>query len=134
MVAEVAVQRLVRELIAGRLLSSAHDCSDGGLAVALAESAFAGGRGVQAPDLPVSGRLDEALFGESQSRIVVSYQPLAAAAIAAAAATLSVPIAPLGVVGGNRLRIGPIDVSLDQAEQIWSQGLELALAGQASPG
>ncbi|MDE2897831.1 MAG: phosphoribosylformylglycinamidine synthase subunit PurL [Chloroflexota bacterium] len=134
LVDEVAVQRLVRELIAGRLLSSAHDCSDGGLAVALAESAFAGGRGVQVPDLPVSGRLDEALFGESQSRIVVSYQPLAAAAIAAAAATLSVPIAPLGVVGGNRLRIGPIDVSLDQAEQIWSQGLELALAGQASPG
>ena len=134
LVDEVAVQRLVRELIASRLLSSAHDCSDGGLAVALAESAFAGGLGVQASDLPMSGRLDVTLFGESQSRIVVSYPPLAAAAVAAAAATLSVPITPIGVVGGNRLRIGPVDVSLDEAEQVWSQGLELALAGQASPG
>ena len=134
LVDEVAVQRLVRELIAGRLLSSAHDCSDGGLAVALAESAFADGLGVNASGLPISGRLDEALFGESQSRIVVSYPPLAAAAVAAAAATLSVPIAPIGVVGGDRLRIGPIDVSLAQAEEVWSQGLELALAGHAPPG
>ena len=134
LVDEVAVQRLVRELIVARLLSSAHDCSDGGLAVALAESAFAGGRGVRAPDLPIPGRLDEALFGESQSRIVVSYPPLAAAAVAAAAATLSVPISPVGKVGGDRLCIGPIDVPLAHAEQVWSQGLELALAGHAPPG
>ena len=134
LVDEVAVQRLVRELIAGRLLSSAHDCSDGGLAVALAESAFAGGLGVQASDLPTSGRLDETLFGESQSRIVVSYPPLAGAAVAAAAATLSVPITPIGTVGGDSLRIGPIDVSLDEAEHVWSHALELALAGHAPPG
>ena len=134
LVDEVAVQRLVRELIAGRLLSSAHDCSDGGLATALAESAFAGQRGVQAPDLPITGRLDETLFGEAQSRIVVSYPPLAAAAVAAAAATLSVPLTAVGVVGGDRLHIGPIDVSLARAEQVWSQGLERALAGQGRPG
>ena len=134
LVDEVAVQRLVRELIIARLLSSAHDCSDGGLAVALAESAFAGGLGVQAPDLPILGRLDEALFGESQSRIVVSYPSLAAAAVAAAAATHSVPITPVGKVGGDRLCIGPIDVSLAHAEQVWSHGLELALAGHAPPG
>ncbi len=134
LVDEVAVQRLVRELITARLLSSAHDCSDGGLAVALAESAFAGGLGVQAPDLPILGRLDEALFGESQSRIVVSYPSLAAAAVAAAAATLSVPITSVGKVGGDRLCVGPIDVSLAHAEQAWSQGLELALAGHAPPG
>ena len=134
LVDEVAVQRLVRELIAGRLLSSAHDCSDGGLATALAESAFAGELGVFAPDLPITGRLDETLFGESQSRIVVSYPPLTAAAVAAAAATLSVPITPVGVVGSDRLRIGPIDVSVAQAEQVWSQGLERALAGHGPPG
>ncbi len=134
LVDEVAVQRLVRELIVARLLSSAHDCSDGGLAVALAESAFAGGLGVQAPDLPIPGRLDETLFGESQSRIVVSYPPLAVAAVAAAAATHSVPITPVGKVGGDRIRIGPIDVPLAHAEQAWSQGLELALAGHAPPG
>ena len=134
LVDEVAVQRLVRELIAGRLLSSAHDCSDGGLATALAESAFAGGRGVQAPGFPITGRLDETLFGESQSRIVVSYSPLAGAAVAAAAATLSVPLTPLGVVNGSRLQIGPIDVSLDEAERVWADGLEQALAGHAPPG
>ena len=134
LVDEVAVQRLVRELIAARLLSSAHDCSDGGLATALAESAFDGGRGLQAPDLPLAGRLDETLFGESQSRIVVSYPPLSGAAVAAAAATLSVPLTPIGMVGGDRLRIGPIDVALAQAEAIWSQGLKQALAGHAPPG
>ncbi|MDE2897681.1 MAG: phosphoribosylformylglycinamidine synthase subunit PurL [Chloroflexota bacterium] len=134
LVDEVAVQRLVRELIAGRLLSSAHDCSDGGLATALAESAFAGERGVVAPNLPIPERLDEALFGESQSRIIVSYPPLAAAAVAAAAATLSVPITAIGRVGGDCLRIGPIDVPLARAEQVWSQGLEHALAGHGPPG
>ena len=134
LVDEVAVQRLVRELIAARLLSSAHDCSDGGLATALAESAFDGGRGVQAPDLPLAGRVDETLFGESQSRIIVSYAPLAGAAVAAAAATLSVPLTPIGMVGGDRLRIGPIDVSLAEAERVWAEGLEQALAGHAPPG
>ena len=61
------------------LVASCHDLSDGGLAVALAESAFAGGCGIQAElaQLPVEGDLrDEALlFSESQSRLLVTVHP-----------------------------------------------------------
>ncbi len=132
LVAEAALQRLVRELIAARLLSSAHDCADGGLAVALAESAFAGGRGVQAPDLPGGGRWDARLFGECQTRVVVSFAPSAGAAVAAAAAQAAVPMRVVGAVGGPRLRLGPIDVDLAQAEHVWAGGLAQALAGRGA--
>ncbi len=128
---EMVLQRLVRELISVQLLSSAHDCADGGLAIALAESAFAGGLGVRAEGLHAKRRIDEMLFGESQSRIVVSYPSSAGPAVAAAAATAGVPFSQLGGVGGDRLLIGPIDVALTDAESSWTNGLKLALAGNA---
>ena len=128
---EVALQHLVRNLIGARLLSSAHDCADGGLAIALAESAFAGGLGIRAASLQSEYRIDEMLFGESQSRIVVSYSRNAGSAVAAAAATASVPFLRIGEVGGDRLLIGSIDVALNEAESVWANGLRLALAGNA---
>lgn len=69
--AEKRLQRCVREAIAQRLLHSAHDCSDGGLAVALAESCMAGGLGAEIT-IATEERIDAALFGETASRIVVS--------------------------------------------------------------
>ena len=69
---EAKVGRLVREAITRALLGSAHDCSDGGLCVALAESSIASGLGIEI-DLSVQGvRLDRVLFAEGGSRIVVS--------------------------------------------------------------
>jgi phosphoribosylformylglycinamidine synthase len=68
---ERAVQAFVREAARRGLLRSAHDCSEGGLAVALAECCIAGGVGFVS-DAPLSGQLAAALFGESQSRFVVS--------------------------------------------------------------
>ncbi|KZR83660.1 phosphoribosylformylglycinamidine synthase subunit PurL [Synechococcus sp. MIT S9504] len=69
---EAKVGRLVREAITRGLLGSAHDCSDGGLGVALAESSIASGLGIEI-DLRVQGvRLDRVLFAEGGSRIVVS--------------------------------------------------------------
>ena len=67
--------------IAAGLVASCHDCSDGGLGVALAETSFAGGLGL-ATDLsrvPCEGlqRNDDLLFSESQSRFVVTVSPLA---------------------------------------------------------
>ena len=69
---EVAVQGLVRDLIGEGILRSAHDCSDGGLAVAVAESAFRSGIGADCPDLPSGLPAHVALFAETQSRIVVT--------------------------------------------------------------
>ncbi|MFV2064940.1 MAG: phosphoribosylformylglycinamidine synthase subunit PurL, partial [Chloroflexota bacterium] len=67
---EVALQRLLREAIGHGLLRSAHDCSDGGLAVAVAESAFRGGIGASCPGIAHHLRPDATLFGEAQSRVV----------------------------------------------------------------
>ena len=69
---ELKVGSLVRDAIAQGLLGSAHDCSDGGLAVALAESCIASGLGIEI-DLVAHGvRLDRVLFAEGGSRVVVS--------------------------------------------------------------
>ena len=74
---EVRVQRACLEAIRRGLLRSAHDCSNGGLAVAMAESCIACGKGLDAAGLDFGGRLDAALFGEAASRIVVSCSPAA---------------------------------------------------------
>jgi len=69
---ELKVSSLVRDAIAQGLLGSAHDCSDGGLGVALAESCIASGLGIEI-DLVAHGvRLDRVLFAEGGSRVVVS--------------------------------------------------------------
>jgi phosphoribosylformylglycinamidine synthase len=70
--AEAAVGRVVREAIAQDLLASAHDCSDGGLAVALAESCIASDLGINVTLSTGSARLDRALFAEGGSRVIVS--------------------------------------------------------------
>ena len=129
---EVALQRLVRELIAEGLLRSAHDLAEGGLAVAVAESAFRGGIGarVEGGWLAAALRADTALFGEAQSRIIVSVAPEDAQTLERRAASEDIPCIRLGTVGGERLVIGPIDVTLDEAQAVWSSGLARALAGE----
>jgi phosphoribosylformylglycinamidine synthase II len=72
---EVAVQSATQALIREGFVQHAHDVSDGGLAVCLAESVIhSDGLGLEA-DLPAADRLDAALFGEAQSRVVLSVQP-----------------------------------------------------------
>jgi phosphoribosylformylglycinamidine synthase len=129
---EVALQGLVRALIGEGLLRSAHDCAEGGVAVALAESAFGGDIGIHCDEGWLAGddRADIALFGEAQSRIVVSVPPHAAETVAARAAAATVPCVPLGEVGGDRLVIGPLDVDLAMARVAWTDGLARALAGE----
>ena len=108
---EVAVQTATQALIREGLVQHAHDVSDGGLAVCLAESVIhSDGLGLEV-DLPATDahRLDAALFGEAQSRVVLSVQPDDAAALDA---TLSehegVQAHRLGVVAesGVKLRVG----------------------------
>jgi phosphoribosylformylglycinamidine synthase len=130
---EVALQRLVRELIGDGLLRSAHDLAEGGLAVAVAESAFRGGIGarIEGGWLAAALRADTALFGEAQSRIIVSVAPEQAETLERRALGADIPCVRLGTVGGERLVIGPVDVGLEEARAIWSTGLARALAGEA---
>jgi phosphoribosylformylglycinamidine synthase II len=140
---EAAVQRLVRAAIGAGLLRSAHDCSDGGLAVALAESCSgpfglpvddaAGdapviGATVAVPDAWRAMRPDAVLFGESQSRIVVSLAPERWDALAALAREHGVPLYRLGTTGGERVTIAPhLDVPLAEALETHATALERLL-------
>ncbi len=131
---EAAVQRACRKAIADGILHSAHDCSDGGLAVALAESCIAGNIGFTGT-FAMSGRWDAALFGESESRIVVSLPEDRLAELERLCSDEGVPSVVLGSVGGNRLGLGGrVDLDLDDVEDAWSGGLERAVGGDESLG
>ena len=108
----------VRSLIAGGDIKSAHDCSEGGLAVCLAESCISQlavrdlprliGATIDLTDgsAPAAGaRLDALLFGETQHRIVVTTPALQAAKVVAQAQLLGVPARVIGRVGGDRLAL-----------------------------
>ncbi|MGA1623433.1 MAG: phosphoribosylformylglycinamidine synthase subunit PurL, partial [Synechocystis sp.] len=72
---EKAVQKACRHGIAQGWITAAHDCAEGGLAVALAEMAIAGKRGADIKITLDPQRLDEGLFGEAASRIIVTVNP-----------------------------------------------------------
>jgi phosphoribosylformylglycinamidine synthase II len=98
---ERALHDLLFEAARGDVLASAHDCADGGLAVALAEAAIAGGHGfavVLASDLPAHVEL----FSESASRVVVSVAPEHQDSLAELAIAHGVPLSRLGETGGPR--------------------------------
>jgi phosphoribosylformylglycinamidine synthase subunit PurL len=97
---EAGLVALLVEAAAAGLLASAHDCSEGGLAVALAESALSGDCGF-AVTLPGDLPPQLALFSESASRAVVSLDPHRAAQLEALAARHEVPFARLGDSGGE---------------------------------
>ncbi|MCH7852669.1 MAG: phosphoribosylformylglycinamidine synthase subunit PurL, partial [Candidatus Marinimicrobia bacterium] len=138
---EKRVQSLCRRAIGQGLLASAHDCSDGGLATALAECCITGAvpsgsspasyGGANAPGGlvgfrggPAFSRLprrwDAALFGEGQSRIVLSLAPEHRAALEQMAGELRVPLMEMGVTGGDRFQLGPmLDLPLIEIAEAW---------------
>lgn len=92
----------VRRLIAGGRVSACHDLSDGGLAVALAEMAMAGGIGAQLDVLP-AGPSHAALFGEDQGRYLLTVAAAQAEVIVAEAKAAGVPASAIGRTGGVEL-------------------------------
>ncbi len=127
-----AVMDAVRTLVAEGLVEVAHDVTEGGLAVAVAECAVSGGApGGVSIDLPETEMSDEALlFGEAPARFIVAYPPKARDAVAARAKALGAPITPLGQCGGDRLRVAiagdqrrGFDVPVDEAREAFFSGL-----------
>jgi phosphoribosylformylglycinamidine synthase len=103
---EKAVQEAVRALIRSRLVKSAHDCSEGGLAVALAECCLASREHAIGAAVEIEGhRAEVLLFGEAQSRVIVSVPATNAGAVLALLGWRGVPARRLGVVGGKALKI-----------------------------
>jgi len=100
---ECRVQTVCRKAIEAGILHSAHDCSDGGIAVALVESALAGGLGAEI-DCPVQeGHRSLALFGEGPARIVVSLNHSNLNRLGALAEAFDVALLPIGLVDGSTL-------------------------------
>ncbi len=129
---EKAVQELCRRLVREGIVRSAHDCSDGGLAVALAESCIPGSVGFIGSEAwsTAPPRWDTALFGERQSRIIVSVAAPMLPDLRKYAADIGVPVMELGVTGGDRFKLGEYaDLPLASVIDAWSNGLERALAG-----
>jgi phosphoribosylformylglycinamidine synthase len=134
--AERALHQLLVTLAAERLVRSAHDCSDGGIAVAIAECCFdTGSIGAELSLDAVSVARDPqmnvaaTLFGESASRAIVSIAADAVTEVLERAAAAGVPARVIGETGGNRLRISvggavAIDESLDAAERVWSTAID----------
>jgi phosphoribosylformylglycinamidine (FGAM) synthase-like enzyme len=96
---------LVRGLIRDGCLSAVHDVSDGGLLVAIAEMALAGGHGVELDAIPAPLPPHALWFGEDQGRYVVAASPDQADAIHKAAAVAKVPLRLLGKVGGDAIKL-----------------------------
>jgi phosphoribosylformylglycinamidine synthase II len=123
---EKRVQRCCIDAIKKGIVNSAHDCSDGGFLVCLAESCLIGGLGFESTTWRTEGRLDTALYGEAQSRIIVSLAPGMMAKLEKIADRWHVPLTHLGVVKGSRLVVkGYINMSLEKMQQAWSGGFGL---------
>ena len=134
---ERRVQSAVRAAVQAGLVTAAHDCSEGGLAVALAESSVSGTRTGAAVGCDVTvergRRLDETLFGEGPSRVVVSVEAAQQREFEALMAESAIPWRWIGTTGGERLTVRAagrvvVDVAVDRIEHAWRSGFERHMA------
>jgi phosphoribosylformylglycinamidine synthase len=123
---EQAVHNTCIEAIERGILRSAHDVSDGGLGVTLAECCFG-------PEKPIGARIDThemirgdaLLFSESQARIVVSARDKDVGELHQIAAKHGAPVHVIGNVGGSRLTVRPlIQLPVEELKMIWASSLE----------
>jgi phosphoribosylformylglycinamidine synthase subunit PurL len=133
---EKALHDLLRAARDVGLVHSAHDCSEGGLAFALLECCITSPGAVVGADITLEGggRLDELLYGEAPTRIIVSAPPQARARLEQMAHVATVPIRFLGKVGGDRLVLSAgggrvVDCDLAPARAAWRGALAGHLKG-----
>ena len=114
---------LLQEAAGGDVLASAHDCSDGGLAVALAECAIATGTGF-AVTLPGDLPPHVAMFSESASRAVVGVKPGNADALEALSRAHHTPYARIGETGGPRMVFDSLfELTVDVARSVYEDAI-----------
>ena len=136
---ELAVQRTCLEVAEAGLINSAHDTSDGGIAVTLAESCFStlGTIAIGAQiDLGAELEIDQLLFSESPSRIVVSVDPSNFDVLQTIAERNNCHLTQLGQVTGSRLRITAhqqvvVNQAVTELEKVWQQSLSRQLEAEA---
>lgn len=125
---EKKVQNAVRELIKNKLINSANDCSIGGLFVTLLESTFPNNLGFKTSALSTQSsalRLDALLFGETQSRIIISLDRKNVQAVENLLKKLNCPYQNIGMVQDKFVEIEPINikVNVNELKEIWEKAL-----------
>ena len=134
---ELKAGRLVRALIREEKVSAVHDCSDGGLLVAIAEMALAGGdtgEGLGVELFPYEGRLPAHAiwYGEDQGRYVLSVRPSDAEEVIERARLLALPARIVGRTGGDRLAMkGEAFLPLDELRHAHEHWLPDYMSGTA---
>lgn len=131
---DLTAEAALGEVLAGSaeqgLAAAAHDLSDGGLGVALAESALRGGRGLR---VEVDGDAFTALFSESGARAIVAVEPGREEAFVALAAQHGVPVTQIGTVGGESLSVthpsGVVEIGLDELRTSYEAALPALMEG-----
>ena len=141
----------LRSLIHSGAIKSAHDCSEGGLAVALAECCISQLVARETPRLigaeidlalsaplkdgaapPPQPRLDALLFGETHGRIVVSVSSMNAGKVLAQAKILGIPARRIGIVHGDKLAVrtnqGEWSASVTELHDLWWNSIARAMA------
>jgi phosphoribosylformylglycinamidine synthase len=131
--AAARLHALVAALVTEREVAGVHDASDGGLAVALCEMAFAGKTGFRVDLATAPGGREcsvaEAAFGESTSRVVVSVTADQVAAVLGVAAVAGVPAAVVGQAGGDQcIADGAFTVPLADARRTWQTAIPNLMA------
>lgn len=124
---EKAVQEACLKAVRAGIILSAHDVSEGGLAVAIAEACMNpdGPIGADIDIDPKGLRPDDLLFGEAQSRIIVSLKPGELEALKAIAKDAGAAVAVIGKVGGNTLKINSlVALPVDRITDEWKKALE----------
>jgi phosphoribosylformylglycinamidine synthase len=136
---EATLQRALVALIQAGLIESAHDCADGGLAVALVEAALPAGVGLRV-GLPQPGlALEFGLFAEDASRVIVSCDPARLARIQQIAEEYEIFADVLGETGGDRVEISGgernvISASIEELGAAYEGALEKALHSEPEIG
>jgi phosphoribosylformylglycinamidine synthase len=131
---ERRVQAAVRAAVEAGLVTAAHDCAEGGVAIALAEACVTGKAPVGCEVTLAAGvRHDHVLFGEGPSRVLVSVEAARAREFEALMAESAIPWRWIGTTGGDRLRVRVgtatvVDVGLDRIEHAWRNGFERHMA------
>jgi phosphoribosylformylglycinamidine synthase len=117
---ERRLQAAMLDSIGRGVIRCAHDVSDGGLLIALAESALYGGRGLRCPGIVGPVSREAFFFGESQGRVIVSVAPRRVPDLQQLMATHHIPLYAVGVVGGEDFQVGSdIRLPLDSLRQAW---------------
>ena len=139
LVAEVALQQALRQAIRDGLIGSAHDCAEGGLALALAECCISGEVPVGARvALPDDGRRhDETLYHEGPTRILVSLVPSNGETLRQICSVAGVPAQKIGTTGGEnltiRLRGKNFHWPIREISTAWDQSLGAIMETVAEP-